>query len=87
MMKKRISKNILTAKEKLLNSLIDESQEAVSLITEIVGYIEKINTKIIDTRQEIETFRSELDRLDGSMEQQYAHNTKFINKFQNSSED
>jgi len=49
--------------------------------------LEAINSKITDTRQEIATYQSELNRIDGSMEQQFGHNAKIIGKFKSFLED
>ena len=58
---------------------------AVSLITDTIDRLETINGKISETRQEIETYRSELARIDGSMGQQF--NPKIIGKFKSFLED
>lgn len=75
------NRNILAVKEAQLNALIAESGGAVSLITDTINRLETINGKISETRQEIETYRSELARIDGSMGQQFNHNAKIIGKF------
>lgn len=87
MMKAQTKINILSAKEAQLNSLVAESESAVSLITNTINRLENVNGKISATRQEIETYRSELARLDGSMEQQFSHNAKIIDKFKSFLED
>lgn len=61
-MRKARVQNILTEKETQLNSLVQESTDAVS-------------------------FRAELDRIQGSMDQQIAHNEKIIGKFKSFLED
>lgn len=43
--------------------------------------------RINSTRQEIESYKAELERLDGSMEQQFSHNAKIIEKFKDFLED
>ena len=60
---------------------------AVSLIADTIDRLETINGKISETRQEIETYRSELARIDGSMGQQFNHNAKIIGKFKSFLED
>lgn len=80
------SRDILTVKEAQLNALVTESG-AVSLITSTIDRLEAINSKITDTRQEIATYQSELNRIDGSMEQQFGHNAKIIGKFKSFLED
>ena len=60
---------------------------AVSLITSTIDRLETINSKITDTRQEIANYQSELNRIDGSMEQQFGHNAKIIGKFKSFLED
>lgn len=81
------NRNILAVKEAQLNALIAESGGAVSLITDTINRLETINGKISETRQEIETYRSELARIDGSMGQQFNHNAKIIGKFKSFLED
>ena len=81
------NRNILAVKEAQLNALIAESGGAVSLITDTIDRLETINGKISETRQEIETYRSELARIDGSMGQQFNHNAKIIGKFKSFLED
>lgn len=81
------NRNILAVKEAQLNALVAESGGAVSLITDTIGRLETINGKISETRQEIETYRSELARIDGSMGQQFNHNAKIIGKFKSFLED
>lgn len=61
------NRNILAVKEAQLNALVTESGGAVSLITDTINRLETINGKISETRQEIETYRSELARIDGSI--------------------
>lgn len=81
------NRNILAVKEAQLNALVAESGGAVSLITSTIDRLETINSKITDTRQEIATYQSELNRIDGSMEQQFGHNAKIIGKFKSFLED
>ena len=81
------NRNILSVKEAQLNALVAESGGAVSLITDTIDRLETINGKICETRQEIETYRSELARIDGSMGQQFNHNAKIIGKFKSFLED
>lgn len=81
------NRNILAVKEAQLNALVAESGGAVSLITDTIDRLETINGKISETRQEIETYRSELARIDGSMGQQFNHNAKIIGKFKSFLED
>lgn len=81
------NRNILAVKEAQLNALVTESGGAVSLITDTIDRLETINGKISETRQEIETYRSELARIDGSMGQQFNHNAKIIGKFKSFLED
>ncbi len=81
------NRNILSVKEAQLNALVAESGGAVSLITDTIDRLETINGKISETRQEIETYRSELARIDGSMGQQFNHNAKIIGKFKSFLED
>lgn len=81
------SRDILTVKEAQLNALVAESGGAVSLITSTIERLETINSKITDTRQEIANYQSELNRIDGSMEQQLGHNAKIIGKFKSFLED
>ena len=81
------NRNILSVKEAQLNALVAESGGAVSLITDTIDRLETINGKISETRQEIETYRSELARIDGSMGQQFSHNAKIIGKFKSFLED
>lgn len=82
------SRDILTVKEAQLNALVAESGGgAVSLITSTIDRLETINSKITDTRQEIANYQSELNRIDGSMEQQFGHNAKIIGKFKSFLED
>lgn len=81
------NRNILVVKEAQLNALVAESGGAVSLITDTIDRLETINGKISETRQEIETYRSELARIDGSMGQQFNHNAKIIGKFKSFLED
>ena len=81
------NRNILSVKEAQLNALVAESGGAVSLITDTIDRLETINGKISETRQDIETYRSELARIDGSMGQQFNHNAKIIGKFKSFLED
>lgn len=81
------NRNILAVKEAQLNALVAESGGAVSLITDTIDRLETINGKISETRQEIETYRSELARIDDSMGQQFNHNAKIIGKFKSFLED
>ena len=81
------NRNILSVKEAQLNALVAESGGAVSLITDTIDRLETINGKISETRQEIETYRSELARIDGSMGRQFNHNAKIIGKFKSFLED
>ncbi len=78
---------LLTEKEAQLNSLVKDSENAVSLITTTIDRLVSVNERISTTRQEIDTYRGELERLDGSMEQQYSHNAKIIDKFKSFLED
>lgn len=78
---------IITEKEAQLNSLIKDSESAVDMITTTINRLANVNERISTTRQEIETYRSELERIDGSMEQQFAHNAKVIEKFKGFLED
>lgn len=73
--------NILTEKEAQLTTLVNQSEDAVSLITQTVTRLETVNAQIAEKRQEIDTYRSELSRLDNSMGQQFDHNAKIIGKF------
>ena len=81
------NRNILAVKEAQLNALVAESGGAVSLITYTIDRLETINGKNSETLQEIETYRSELARIDGSMGQQFNHNAKIIGKFKSFLED
>lgn len=73
--------NILTEKEAQLATLVNQSEDVVSLITQTVTRLETVNAQIAEKRQEIDTYRSELSRLDSSMGQQFDHNAKIIGKF------
>ena len=86
-MKKKIVKNILTEKETQLNSLVQESTNAVSLITDTICRLETVNEQIHEKSEEISVYRAELERIQGSMNQQIAHNEKIIGKFKNFLED
>ena len=79
--------NILSEKEMQLNTYISESERAVSLITDTIERLESVNNRIVATRQEIETHRAELARLDGSMGEQLDRNAKIIDKFKSFLED
>lgn len=79
--------NILSEKEMQLNSYVAESERAVSLITDTIERLESVNSRIVATRQEIETHRAELARLDGSMGEQLDRNAKIIGKFKSFLED
>ena len=79
--------NILSEKEMQLNTYISESERAVSLITDTIERLESVNSRIAATRQEIETHRAELARLDGSMGEQLDRNAKIIGKFKSFLED
>lgn len=76
-----MGRNILTAKEARLNSLIGESENAVDLITAMIQRLEAVNSKIASEREEIERYRSELEVIDGSMGSRFDHNAKVIEKF------
>lgn len=78
---------ILTEKEAQLNSLIKDSESAVDMITTTINRLANVNERISNTRQEIENYKSELERLDSSMDQQFSHNAKIIEKFKNFLED
>lgn len=86
-MKKARVQNILTEKETQLNSLVQESTDAVSLITNTISRLETVNEQIYEKSEEISTYRAELDRIQGSMDQQIAHNEKIIGKFKSFLED
>lgn len=79
--------NILSEKEMQLNSYVAESERAVSLITDTIDRLESVNNRIVATRQEIESHRAELARLDGSMGEQLDRNAKIIDKFKSFLED
>lgn len=79
--------NILSEKEMQLNAYVSESEKAVSLITDTIERLESVNSRIVATRQEIETHRAELARLDGSMGEQLDRNAKIIGKFKSFLED
>ena len=79
--------NILSEKEMQLNSYVAESERAVSLITDTIDRLESVNNRIAATRQEIESHRAELARLDGSMGEQLDRNSKIIGKFKSFLED
>ena len=86
---RRVQNNstILTEKAAQLNSLMKDSENAVSVITITIDRLANVNERINFTRQEIESYKAELERLDGSMEQQFSHNAKIIEKFKNFLED
>lgn len=86
-MRKTRVQNILTEKETQLNSLVQESTDAVSLITNTISRLETVNEQISEKSEEISTYRAELDRIQGSMDQQIAHNEKIIGKFKSFLED
>jgi uncharacterized protein Yka (UPF0111/DUF47 family) len=86
-MRKVQVQNILTEKETQLNSLVKESTDAVSLITNTISRLETVNEQIYEKSEEISTYRAELDRIQGSMDQQIAHNEKIIGKFKSFLED
>lgn len=86
-MRKARVQNILTEKETQLNSLVQESTDAVSLITNTISRLETVNEQIHEKSEEISTCRAELDRIQGSMDQQIAHNEKIIGKFKSFLED
>lgn len=86
-MRKARVQNILTEKETQLNSLVQESTDAVSLITNTISRLETVNEQIYEKSEEISTYRAELDRIQGSMDQQIAHNEKIIGKFKSFLED
>lgn len=86
-MRKVQVQNILTEKETQLNSLVKESTDAVSLITNTINRLETVNEQIHEKSEEISTYCAELDRIQGSMDQQIAHNEKIIGKFKSFLED
>lgn len=86
-MRKVQVQNILTEKETQLNSLVKESTDAVSLITNTINRLETVNEQIHEKSEKISTYRAELDRIQGSMDQQIAHNEKIIGKFKSFLED
>ena len=87
MRKSQNNSTILTEKAAQLNSLMKDSENAVSVITITIDRLASVNDRINTTRQEIESYKAELERLDGSMEQQFSHNAKIIEKFKNYLED
>ena len=87
MRKSQNNSTILTEKAAQLNSLMKDSENAVSVITLTIDRLASVNDRINTTRQEIESYKAELERLDGSMEQQFSHNAKIIEKFKNFLED
>lgn len=86
-MRKARVQNILIEKETQLNSLVQESTDAVSLITNTISRLETVNEQIHEKSEEISTYLAELDRIQGSMDQQIAHNEKIIGKFKSFLED
>ena len=86
---RRVQNNstILTEKAAQLDSLMKDSENAVSVITTTIDRLANVNERINFTRQEIDSYKAELERLDGSMEQQFSHNAKIIEKFKNFLED
>ena len=87
MRKSQNNSTILTEKAAQLNSIMKDSENAVSVITITIDRLASVNDRINTTRQEIESYKAELERLDGSMEQQFSHNAKIIEKFKNFLED
>ena len=87
MRKSQNNSTILTEKAAQLNSLMKDSENAVSVITITIDRLASVNDRINTTRQEIESYKAELERLDGSMEQQFSHNANIIEKFKNFLED
>ena len=87
MRKNQTKYSVLTEKENQLRSLTNESENAVSLITNTITRLEAVNGRISDTRQEIEEYLNELTRIDVSMEEQFSHNAKIIDKFKSFLED
>ena len=87
MRKSQNNSTILTEKAAQLNSLMKDSENAVSVITITIDRLASVNDRINTTRQEIESYKAELERLDGSMEQQFSHNAKIIEKFKSFLED
>lgn len=81
------SSTIITEKESQLNGLIKDSESAVDMITTTINRLVNVNERISTTRHEIETYKSELERIDGSMEQQFTHNARVIEKFKSFIED
>lgn len=67
-MRKARVQNILTEKETQLNSLVQESTDAVSLITNTIGRLETVNEQIYKKSEEISTYRAELNRIQDSMD-------------------
>lgn len=86
-MRKIQVQNILIEKETQLNSLVQESADAVSLITNTINRLETVNDQIHEKCEEITTYRAELDRIQTSMDQQLTHNEKIIGKFKSFLED
>lgn len=87
MRKSQNNSTILTEKAAQLNSLMKDFENVVSIITTTIDRLASVNDRINTTRQEIESYKAELERLDGSMEQQFSHNAKIIEKFKNFLED
>ena len=87
MRKSQNNSTILTEKAAQLDSLMKDSENAVSVITTTIERLANVNERINFTRQEIESYKAELERLDGSREQQFSHNAKIIEKFKNFLED
>lgn len=87
MRKAQSNSTILTEKAEQLDSLMRDSENAVSVITTTIDRLANVNERINSIRQEIESYKAELERLDGSMEQQFSHNAKIIEKFKNFLED
>lgn len=69
MRKSQSNSTILTEKAAQLDSLMKDSENAVSVITTTIDRLANVNARINSTRQEIESYKTELERLDGSMEQ------------------
>ena len=57
-MRKARVQNILTEKETQLNSLVQESTDAVSLITNTISRLETVNEQIHEKSEEISTHES-----------------------------
>ncbi len=87
MRKVQNNSTILTEKAAQLDCLMRDSENAVSVIATTIDRLANVNERINSTRQEIESYKAELERLDGSMEQQFSHNAKIIEKFKNFLED